>query len=67
MISEVEKIERAITRLSPEDLSRFRAWYDQFESKMWDLKFEEDVQAGKLDNLADKAIKDFQAGRCTEL
>jgi hypothetical protein len=67
MMREVEKIEKAVAHLSRKDLARFRAWYDEFEAKVWDQQFEEDVQAGKLDKLADEAVKDFHAGRCTEL
>jgi hypothetical protein len=31
----------------------------------WDEQFERDVRAGRLDELADKALADFRAGRCT--
>jgi hypothetical protein len=67
MMSEVEKIEKAVTHLSRKDLARCRAWYDEFEAKVWDRQFEDDVQAGKLDKLAAEAVKDFHAGRYTEL
>ena len=67
MMSQVEQIEKAVAHLSRKDLARFRAWYDEFEAKVWDQQFEEDVQAGKLDKLADKAVKDFHDGRFTEL
>ncbi len=33
----------------------------------WTQQFEEDVKAGRLDNLFDKALEDLRAGRCTEL
>ncbi len=46
MMSEVEKIEKAVSHLSRKDLARFRAWYDEFEAKVWDRQFEDDVQAG---------------------
>ncbi|MHC4176905.1 MAG: hypothetical protein ACYSWU_05330 [Planctomycetota bacterium] len=63
----VKEIESAIARLSREELARFRAWFEEFEAESWDRQIEEDVQAGKLDKLADQAIERFQAGRCTEL
>ncbi len=63
----VKEIESAVTRLSQEELHRFRAWFDQFEAELWDRQIEEDIRAGKLDGLADQAISEFRAGRCTEL
>ncbi len=62
-----EEIQSAVSNLSPEELSRFRAWFAQFDAEAWDRQFEEDVKAGRLEGLADQAIQDFRAGRCTEL
>ena len=33
----------------------------------WDKQLEEDVKAGKLDQLAEEALEDLRAGRCTDL
>ncbi len=63
----VKEIASAIAHLPLQELARFRAWFDEFDAQAWDKQIEEDVQAGKLDELADHAIKDHQAGRCTEL
>ena len=63
----VKEIASAIAHLPPKELARFRAWFDEFDAQAWDKKIEEDVQAGKLDEVADQAIEDHQAGRCTEL
>lgn len=62
-----EEIEAAVADLPPGELARFRAWFDQFDADAWDKQFEEDVRTGKLDELADQAVKEFKAGRCTEL
>ncbi len=61
------EIEADVADLPPAELARFRAWFDQFYADAWDKQFEEDVRTGKLDELADQAIKEFKAGRCTEL
>jgi len=59
---------KEITRpLSPADLAAFRAWFAEFDARVWDRHFEEDVAAGRLDALADEALRDLQAGRCTAL
>jgi hypothetical protein len=67
MLQTVEEIEKAIIRLSKEDLARLRKWYDEFEAREWDQKFEADAKSGKLDRLAEKAINDFKNGRCSQI
>ncbi len=63
----IEEIETAVARLSCEDLAAFRAWFAQFDAQAWDRQFEEDAAAGRLDALADEALCDLHAGRCTDL
>ncbi len=63
----LEEIEKAVSELSPEDFAAFRDWFAKFDAEVWDLQFKADVAAGKLDALADKALKDLKEGRCTEL
>jgi hypothetical protein len=66
-MSTVQEIERAVSRLSPEELVRFREWFDEFDAKVWDRQFEKDAKSGKLDRLADQAIADLRAGNYKEL
>ena len=63
----VQEIEKAVTHLPRPDLDKFRAWFNAFDADAWDKQFEEDVQSGKLDHLADQALDDLNHGRCTEL
>lgn len=63
----VQQIEEAITRLSKDELSVLRGWFEEFEARIWDNQFEEDVKLGKLEKLANEAIADFRAGKCKEL
>ncbi len=37
------------------------------EWEAWCKQFEEDVNAGKLDHLGEKALEDLRAGRCKDL
>jgi hypothetical protein len=60
-------IETAVTGLSPEELSKFRAWFVDFDADAWDRQFEEDVRAGRLDALAEEALRDLREGRTTQL
>jgi len=66
-MSTIAEIENAIQRLSPEDLARFRNWFAEFDAVRWDRKFEEDVAAGRLDELAEKTLVELREGRVTDL
>lgn len=66
-MSTVFEIENAIQKLSPGDLTVFRDWFLRFDATAWDKQFEADVAAGRLDALADEAIRDLREGRCTDL
>jgi hypothetical protein len=66
-MSKIEQIEREIQELTSEELATFRKWFLEFDAVVWDRQIEEDARAGRLDTLADKAIKDFKSGRCSEL
>ena len=66
-MSKVESIERQIEALSSEGLATFRAWYSSFDVKAWDEQFTEDVEVGKLDTLADRALRAHEAGQSTKL
>jgi len=63
----LQELEKTISNLPPEELTKFREWFLAFDAKNWDQKFEADVAAGSLDNLADAAIRQHQAGESTEL
>jgi hypothetical protein len=56
----VEDIEKAVAKLLPDQLAKFRAWFDEFDAARFDQKVERDAKAGKLDGMADQAIYDFR-------
>jgi hypothetical protein len=62
-----EELESAVSTLPPGELSRFRAWFEQFDADSWDEQWEEDAKSGRLDKIAEKAIEQFHRGRCIEL
>ena len=66
-MTRVEKLESEVATLSPEELSRFRTWFAEFDAEAWDRQIETDARSGKLDHLADQAIQDYKAGNCKEL
>ena len=63
----LEDIEKTVAELPPDQLMRFRAWFDEFESARFDQRIERDAEAGRLDRLADQALADYRAGRAREL
>lgn len=63
----VENIERQVEALSPEELAKFRAWFLEFDWTAWDRQLEVDIQTGKLDRLAQDALRDHGAGKTTPL
>jgi hypothetical protein len=62
-----EDIEKAIERLDPGELARFRAWFETFDAQQFDAAIERDAHAGKLDAHADEALAAHRAGRSREL
>jgi hypothetical protein len=63
----VEDIERAVANLAPDELARFRAWFEAYEAERFDEKIDRDARAGKLDRLAEEALVDFKRGNAREL
>jgi hypothetical protein len=66
-VSKVQDLERQIKQLSANELAEFRKWYAEFDAQAWDRQIEDDVQAGKLDVLAEKALRAHGAGQTTKL
>ncbi len=65
-MSTVQDIEAAVEQLAPEQRAQFRAWFDAFDAREWDQQMDQDLGAGRLDWMADEAIGDQSAGRCTD-
>jgi hypothetical protein len=66
-MTKVQQLEKQIAELTPEELAVFRKWFSDFDAEMWDRQIEADVQAGKLDALARRALRDHAAGKSTKL
>jgi len=60
-------LEKAVARLTPDQLAKFRNWFDAFDAARFDGKIERDAKAGRLDRLADEALADFRKGDAREL
>ena len=67
MARNIEEIEKEIAQLNPDQLRRFRAWYEKFDADAWDEEIEKDAIGGKLDGLVDSAIAEHEAGKSKKL
>lgn len=63
----IAEIERAVVRLSPEELAAFRRWFAEFDAAAWDAQLERDAAVGKLDAIAGEALTDLREGRARHL
>ena len=66
-MTELEKLEQRIQRLSPDELKRFRAWFAEFDARVWDEQIEADAKAGKLDKLVSEALSEYKSRKKREL
>ena len=66
-MTKIQRLEREIEGLTREELTAFRKWFQEYDSAVWDEQIEQDVVAGKLDKLAEKALADHRAGRTKEI
>jgi hypothetical protein len=66
-MGKVEKIEQDVQGLSPEELAQFRVWFLEYDWAAWDHQLDRDARAGKLDALAEKALRDHATGKTKPL
>ena len=66
-MGKLEKIEQQVQALSADELVSFREWFTAFDAEAWDREFEAHVAAGKLDAIAEKALKAHVSGISTKL
>ena len=66
-MTKLDDIEKAIAQLSPEGLAKLRAWFEDFDGRVFDEKIERDAKSGKLDKFAAQALTDHKAGRSRRL
>ena len=63
----IEQIEAAILELPPDKFHQLLEWFSELDYRRWDEQLEQDVASGKLEDLANEAIADFEAGRYLEV
>jgi hypothetical protein len=63
-MSTVKQIESAILKLSPQEISQLADWVLELDDQRWDEQLEKDIEAGKLDFLAQEALAELESGNC---
>ena len=63
----IEQIEAAILELPPDKFHQLLEWFSELDYRRWDEQLEQDIATGKLEDLANEAIADFEAGRYREI
>ena len=66
-MNDLERLERRIQELTPEQLAEFREWFAEFDARAWDKQIAADAGAGKLDGLVSEALAEHEAGETNEL
>lgn len=62
-MTELERLEEHVQKLSPNELKKFRAWFAEFDASVWDAQIAADSQAGKLDALVAEARAEHKTGK----
>jgi hypothetical protein len=63
----LKELEQTISQLPPEELAEFREWFLRFDGDRWDEQIEKDAISGKLDSLAQAALREFRNGQTSPL
>ena len=66
-MTKLEKLEREIEALPPQDVRALGAWLDELRARLWDQQIENDLANGKLNALIAEAKADIAAGRVKPL
>jgi hypothetical protein len=66
-MSTVEQIEAAILTLPSDEFQRLRQWLLDLDYERWDEQLEKDIEAGRLETLAEEAIAEFNSGHCRKI
>lgn len=67
IMGSIDEIKSAIAHLPEKEFNSLVDWFEKLEQERWEKELEKDIAQGKLDNLADEALNEFNAGKCREL
>lgn len=66
-MGKVERLQQQIQKLSTEEWVELRDWFLKLDWESWDAQLENDIRAGRLDDLANQALSDHMTGKTIEI
>lgn len=63
----LQELTAAVAVLPPTELEAFTQWFEEYLADAWDRRIEDDVAAGRLDEVGREVDAEFVAGRCERL
>ena len=66
-MSRLQQLEQQIAELDESELRSLREWFVRYDDELWDGQIERDAGDGKLAGMAERALRDHEAGRSTDL
>ncbi len=66
-MSRLEDIKGQIKSLTQDELRALRDWLATYDAEAWDAQIDADARNGKLDSLAERALRDHASGRTSLL
>lgn len=66
-VSTVAEVEKALRKMPVPDARAVATWLEDYLADKWDRQIDEDIAAGRLDKLADRALADYRAGKVKPL
>ncbi len=66
-MGKVERLQHQLRELSAEGLAELGDWFLELDWKRWDAQLEQDIRAGRLDALANQALRHNAAGESLSL
>jgi hypothetical protein len=61
------ELEISVSKLSDAEYAEFREWFSNYENERWDTQLAKDIKEKRLEDLANKALKDFKQGESKEI
>jgi hypothetical protein len=61
----LEQLKEVVVHLSDKEFDLKNSW--RRGEQAWDRQIEADAEAGKLDQLAEEALRDYREGKCIRL
>lgn len=66
-MTRLEQIKSEVAKLTDAEILALADWLSEQHAEAWDRQIEQDARAGRLDRLAEEALRDYEGGRCSDL